>query len=64
VRGISRHVVRFVAYGGDMYALKEMPDHVALREHRLLVRPPTTKTGTRLTGIRSNGRCVVCRCVS
>ena len=36
VRGISRHVVRFVAYGDAMYALKELPPHVAEREHRLL----------------------------
>ncbi len=36
VRGISRHVVRFVAYGGAMYALKELPDPIALREHSLL----------------------------
>lgn len=36
VRGISRHVVRFVAYGPDLYALKELPDHLAEREYRLL----------------------------
>ena len=36
VRGISRHVVRFVAYGDAMYALKEEQDHVAHREFRLL----------------------------
>jgi hypothetical protein len=36
VRGISRHVVRFVAYGPDMYALKELPDPIAEREYRLL----------------------------
>ncbi len=36
VRGISRHVVRFVAYGPDMYAIKEMPDRVVEREYRLL----------------------------
>jgi hypothetical protein len=36
VRGISRHVVRFVAYGPDMYALKELPDRIAAREYRLL----------------------------
>lgn len=36
VRGIHRHVVVFVAYGDDMYALKELPDRVALREFRLL----------------------------
>jgi Domain of unknown function (DUF4032)/Lipopolysaccharide kinase (Kdo/WaaP) family len=36
VRGISRHVVRFVAYGADMYAVKELPANVATREYRLL----------------------------
>jgi hypothetical protein len=36
VRGISRHVVRFVAYGDAMYALKELPERLALREYRLL----------------------------
>jgi hypothetical protein len=36
VRGISRHVVRFVAYGPDMYALKELPDPIVGREYRLL----------------------------
>ena len=36
VRGISRHVVRFVAYGDAMYALKEEQDGTAHREFRLL----------------------------
>ncbi len=36
VRGISRHVVRFVAYGPDLYALKELPGGLAAREYRLL----------------------------
>jgi hypothetical protein len=36
VRGISRHVVRFVAYGPDVYALKELPGQLAAREYRLL----------------------------
>jgi hypothetical protein len=36
VRGISRHVVRFVNYGGDIYALKELPERVAVREYGLL----------------------------
>jgi hypothetical protein len=35
-RGISRHVVRFVDYEGVPYALKEMPEPLAVREHRLL----------------------------
>jgi len=36
VRGPSRHVVRFVAYGEDMYAVKELPEPLAAREFRLL----------------------------
>jgi hypothetical protein len=36
VRGISRHVVRFAAYGDAMYAFKEEPERIALREYRLL----------------------------
>ncbi len=36
VRGLHRHVVVFVAYGDDMYALKELPDKVAEREYRNL----------------------------
>jgi hypothetical protein len=34
--GIHRHVVRFVAYEGSLYALKEMPRRLAEREYRLL----------------------------
>src|SRR6266511_4024159 len=34
--GIHRHVVRFVAYDGALYALKEMPQRLADREYRLL----------------------------
>jgi hypothetical protein len=37
-RGISRHVVRFVAYGDALYALKELARHLAEREYRLLRR--------------------------
>jgi uncharacterized protein DUF4032/lipopolysaccharide kinase (Kdo/WaaP) family protein len=36
VRGIHRHVVRFVEYSGALYALKEMPPELARREYRLL----------------------------
>jgi Domain of unknown function (DUF4032)/Lipopolysaccharide kinase (Kdo/WaaP) family len=35
-RGIGRHVVRFVEYGGAYYALKELPPPLAGREYRLL----------------------------
>ena len=36
VRGISRHVVRFVEYEGAVYALKELPAALARREYGLL----------------------------
>jgi hypothetical protein len=36
VRGISRHVVRFVNYEGAIYALKELPERLARKEYRLL----------------------------
>ena len=35
-RGIGRHVVRFVDYGGSLFALKELPPELAQREYRLL----------------------------
>jgi len=35
-RGISRHTVRFVRLGGQVYALKEVVDHFARREYQLL----------------------------
>jgi hypothetical protein len=35
-RGISRHVVRFVRVGKEVYALKEVMEHLALHEYRLL----------------------------
>ena len=37
-RGISRHEVRFVAYKNAVYAIKELADGMAEREHDLLVR--------------------------
>jgi hypothetical protein len=38
VRGIHRHVVRFVDYDGRIYALKELPERLARREYSLLRR--------------------------
>ena len=35
-RGISRHVVRFVASGGHVYALKEIAERLARHEYALL----------------------------
>jgi len=35
-RGISRHVVRFIADGGEFYALKSISERLARREYRLL----------------------------
>ncbi|MPQ97971.1 DUF4032 domain-containing protein [Modestobacter sp. I12A-02628] len=37
-RGLSRHVVRFVAVEGRVYALKELPEPLARREYTLLGR--------------------------
>ncbi len=34
--GLHRHVVRFVEYGSQIYALKELPQRPAEREYRLL----------------------------
>ncbi|MFC0623565.1 DUF4032 domain-containing protein [Kribbella deserti] len=35
-RGISRHVVRFVRVGTQVYAVKEVLEHLAMHEYRLL----------------------------
>ena len=37
-RGLSRHVVRFIAEGGEVFALKEFPERLARREDELLGR--------------------------
>jgi hypothetical protein len=37
-RGLSRHVVRFVADEGQLFALKELPERLARREYGLLRR--------------------------
>lgn len=36
VLGLHRHVVKLVEFGGTSYVVKELPDHLALREYRLL----------------------------
>ncbi|NNG21383.1 DUF4032 domain-containing protein [Naumannella sp. ID2617S] len=35
-RGISRHVVRFINVGNEVYAAKEVLEHLAIHEYRLL----------------------------
>lgn len=35
-RGISRHTVRFVRISRQVYAVKEVPEHLAIREYRML----------------------------
>ncbi len=66
-RGISRHVVRFVDVGGEVFAIKEATDRFVLREHGLLralaehsvpvvdaygtVVARTTRDGTELGGL-------------
>jgi hypothetical protein len=37
-RGLSRHVVRFVAEAGEVFAIKEIDERLARREHQLLRR--------------------------
>jgi len=37
VRGIGRHVVRFVEVDEVLYAFKELPQHLAVREYELLI---------------------------
>jgi hypothetical protein len=37
-RGLHRHVVRFVSEGGVVWVVKELPEHLARREYRLLRR--------------------------
>src|SRR3954452_11648597 len=37
-RGLSRHVVRFVAEGGEVFALKEISERLARKEYSLLRR--------------------------
>ncbi len=37
-RGLSRHVVRFVAEGGEVYVVKELQERLARREYQLLRR--------------------------
>ena len=36
--GLHRHVVRYVSEGGTMWVVKELPEHLARREYRLLRR--------------------------
>lgn len=35
-RGISRHVVRFIQVGGEVFAAKEVLEHAAMHEYRML----------------------------
>ena len=35
-RGLHRHIVRFVSEGGQLYVLKELPEHLARKEYSLL----------------------------
>lgn len=56
-RGIHRHVVRFVDYGGRVYALKELPHRLAEREYGLLrrlaeVNVPAVEAAGTVTGRR------------
>jgi hypothetical protein len=62
-RGVSRHPVVFVNYGGKLFAVKELPENVAQKEYTLLsqiyelslpcVRPAGYATVARETGASS-----------
>jgi hypothetical protein len=59
-RGISRHVVRFVRYGGVTYALKELPTRLAEREYRFLAELdrlfiPVVEVAALVTGRQGRG---------
>jgi hypothetical protein len=45
-RGISRHVVRFIKVGGSVYAAKEVIEHLAIHEYRMLTELHRTDTPT------------------
>jgi hypothetical protein len=53
-RGISRHVVRFVASGGTLYALKEIVEPLARKEYALL----TDFAAEGLPAVEALGICV------
>jgi hypothetical protein len=36
VEGLHRHIVKFIAYGGALYAIKELPNNIATKEYRFL----------------------------
>lgn len=43
-RGISRHVVRFIKVGNSVYAAKEVIEHLAIHEYRMLTELRRTDT--------------------
>ena len=54
-RGISRHVVRFVRVGQEVYAVKEVLEHLAVHEYRLLRDLPRIDTpSVEATGVVLN----------
>jgi hypothetical protein len=63
-RGLSRHEVVFVEYGGSIYALKELPPELAEREYALLRGleerrlPSVTAAGNARARVRSEGELV------
>jgi len=46
VLGLHRHVVKLIEFGGTSYVIKELPDHLALREYRLLREVDETRLPT------------------
>ena len=61
-RGLSRHEVHFVSYGDRVYALKELPEHLAEREYDFLLKleerdlPAVTSVGHALVRIDRDER--------
>jgi hypothetical protein len=54
-RGVSRHIVEFVNYDGDLYALKELPPALAEKEYDLL----REMTEARLPAVRPVGHITI-----
>lgn len=64
-QGLSRHPLVFVAYGSQVYALKELPSDLAKTEYDLLCKmeelrlPVVTPVGYALTGAEKDGASVL-----
>ena len=52
-RGISRHVVRFIQVGDEVYAAKEVIEAAAVQEYRMLTDLSRLDTPAPVTGART-----------